>query len=412
MSPASFTFLHAADLHLGSPLGGLALKDPEIARRFAHASREAFSSLVDQALAAKVAFVIIAGDVYDGAWKDAAIGLFFNREIARLAKAQIPVYLLKGNHDAESEVSRALPAPPGVHTFSTRVTESFQIETLGVALHGRSYPVRDVSENYALNYPPPVPGLLNIGVLHTALTGRAGHANYAPCDPADLISRGYGYWALGHVHDYEEVCAGDPTWIVYPGNIQGRSVRECGPKGAVLVDVSHGQITAVRRIYTDCARWALAEADISAVTSEEEFSRQAQTALNAAARDGAGLTALRLRITGRSAFHHHVFTHRHRLREEIQALADHVAQDLWIEKLEIASAEPAAAHDAALAGLDLAAAMQSLEADPELQAEALRLLKEIGGKLPQSFDLAALDDPASLIADARAIVLGRSAGST
>jgi DNA repair exonuclease SbcCD nuclease subunit len=80
----SFTFLHASDLHLGSPLIGLALKDGEVAKRFAAASREAFSDLVTRAVELKVAFVVIAGDVYDGEWKDTSIGLFFNREIARL----------------------------------------------------------------------------------------------------------------------------------------------------------------------------------------------------------------------------------------------------------------------------------------------------------------------------------------
>src|ERR1700676_3498888 len=102
---ASFTFLHAADLHLGSPFLGLSLKDEELARRFASASREAFRAVVEAALGEKVAFVVIAGDIYDGEWKDASIGLFFAREVARLERSGIPLYLLKGNHDAESVVT-------------------------------------------------------------------------------------------------------------------------------------------------------------------------------------------------------------------------------------------------------------------------------------------------------------------
>ena len=85
----NFTFLHASDLHLGSPLIGLTLKDEAVARRFAAASRDAFSDLVTRAIELKVAFVVIAGDVYDGEWKDTSIGLFFNREIARLDRARI-----------------------------------------------------------------------------------------------------------------------------------------------------------------------------------------------------------------------------------------------------------------------------------------------------------------------------------
>ena len=95
-----FRFLHAADLHLGSPFLGLSLKDDEVARRFAAASRKAFSDLVSYAVEARVAFVVIAGDIYDGDWKDTSIGLFFNREAGRLDRAGIPLILLKGNHDA------------------------------------------------------------------------------------------------------------------------------------------------------------------------------------------------------------------------------------------------------------------------------------------------------------------------
>ena len=75
----SFRFVHAADLHLGSPFQGLTLKDAGIAALFVEASRKAFSNLVTQAIAARVDFFLIAGDVYDGYWKDNKIGLFFNR---------------------------------------------------------------------------------------------------------------------------------------------------------------------------------------------------------------------------------------------------------------------------------------------------------------------------------------------
>jgi DNA repair exonuclease SbcCD nuclease subunit len=43
-----FSFLHVADLHLGSPFLGLSSNDEELARRVAGASREAFEELIDQ----------------------------------------------------------------------------------------------------------------------------------------------------------------------------------------------------------------------------------------------------------------------------------------------------------------------------------------------------------------------------
>jgi DNA repair protein SbcD/Mre11 len=210
--PSAFTFIHAADLHLGSPFSGLAIKDEEVAQRFAGACRKAFAELITRAIDAAVGFVVIAGDVYDGEWKDNTIGLFFNREIARLHRAGIPLFLLKGNHDAESVVTKTIPLPKSVHQFSSTKAQSFRLDHLKVALHGRSFADRSASENYALGYPAPVQGWFNIGVLHTSCTGRPGHASYAPCTVSDLTSRGYDYWALGHVHEYEAVCR-DP-WVV------------------------------------------------------------------------------------------------------------------------------------------------------------------------------------------------------
>jgi exonuclease SbcD len=216
---AEFKFIHAADLHLGSPFYGLALKDRSVARRFAEASRAAFSDLVSYAMAEGVAFVVIAGDVYDGNWRDNTIGLFFNRELARLERAGIEVFLLRGNHDAESVITRSVTLPASVRQFSTKAASTFRIEALQVALHGQGFAEREVTENLVLRYPERISGWFNIGVLHTALTGRPPHDSYAPCSPGHLRARGYDYWALGHVHEFEVV--GTQPYIVFPGNLQG-----------------------------------------------------------------------------------------------------------------------------------------------------------------------------------------------
>ena len=81
----------------------------------------------------------------------------------------------------------------------------------------------------------PTAGCFNIGLLHTCATGREGHDRYAPCTVDDLRAKGYDYWALGHVHT-REILATATRPIVFPGNIQGRHIRETGPKGCLLVD--------------------------------------------------------------------------------------------------------------------------------------------------------------------------------
>lgn len=403
-----FTFLHAADLHLGSPFTGLALKHEETARRFASAGREAFRAVIDAAIQARVGFAVIAGDIYDGEWNDASIGLFFNREIARLHRAGIPVFSIRGNHDAVSEVTRSLPLPASVREFGHAAAETLRVEHLRVALHGRSYAIRDVTDNLALGYPAAVAGWFNIGVLHTALSGRAGHQSYAPCTEDDLKTRGYDYWALGHVHGYEEVCR-DP-WIVYPGNLQGRSIRECGAKGAVLVDVSEGRVKAVRRVIADRARWAIADVPLDGIADESlalDAVRNAITSHAQVAEDR--LLALRVRLTGRSPLHRRLVMERTRLAEDIQAIADHVSSDLWVEKLEVATADVTASRavEGALADLDLAAALEEAAKDEDFRRSLGGLMALVKTKLPASVDEAGLFDVEALLSEARATVLGR-----
>ncbi|MFI5014444.1 MAG: metallophosphoesterase [Hyphomicrobiales bacterium] len=410
---ASFTFLHAADLHLGSPFLGLSLKDEELARSFASASRDAFRALVDAAIAEKVAFMVIAGDIYDGEWKDASIGLFFNRELARLDRAGIKVFLLKGNHDAESVVTKSVRLPESVREFPSRSAKSFRLDELGVVLHGRSFADRMVSENFALAYPAAMPGWFNIGVLHTSCTGRPPHAPYAPCTVQDLTTRGYQYWALGHVHEHE-VLSRDP-YIVYPGNIQGRSIRETGPKGAVLVDVRDGAVAALRRLIVDKARWARATVDLAGILDEDAAMRRVEDALAEVARDAeTRLVVVRVELAGATSLHHRLAADRQRLRDEVQAAAHRRHENIWVEAVLPRTSDPVARRaDPTDAGaLDPAALIAGLEQDAALRAEAKALLGVVADKLPASVADGApplADELDALMSEAVALVLGRLA---
>ncbi len=73
----TFKFLHAADIHLDSPLRGLARYEGVPAEDVRLATRTALNNLVDAAIEEEVAFIIIAGDLYDGEWPHFGTGLFF-----------------------------------------------------------------------------------------------------------------------------------------------------------------------------------------------------------------------------------------------------------------------------------------------------------------------------------------------
>lgn len=405
----AFRFIHAADLHLGSPFQGLALKDAVLAARFAEASRDAFSALVSRAIAEKVDFLIVAGDVYDGDWKDNSIGLFFNREVARLGREGIPVFLIKGNHDAESVITRTITLPENVREFPVNKPGTFRLEALKVALHGQGFAERSARDNLALAYPPPEAGWFNIGLLHTSLTGREPHAPYAPCSVEDLRSRGYDYWALGHVHDYEVVC--EEPLTIFPGNLQGRSIREQGAKGAVLVSVEDRRIRH-ERIVLDRARFH--ELSVSVEPDDDLPALAARVSAAAAplARHAEGrLLALRLKLSGQTPLAREFTARAADMRDEMQAALHHAGEDLWLEKLALDLRPPQKPRAAeGMAGLEALLDKDDWSAD--LIAEAEARIREIAARLPGGLGAADLPleaDAAELLAEARALLLARGA---
>ena len=331
-------FIHAADIHLDSPLTGLSAYADAPVEMLRTATREAFSNLVTEAIDQSVDFMVIAGDLYDGTWKDHNTGIYFCKEMGRLKKVGIPVFLLFGNHDAESEMTKKLQLPDNVFTFDARKPSTFYLEHLSVALHGRSFKEKETTENIAMGYPDPVPGLFNIGVLHTAIEGNSMHANYAPCSLEELHAKGYHYWALGHVHDYQ-VWEGAST-IVFPGNLQGRHIRETGPRGAVLVTVDEAGIQAVERLFVDVLRWSSLEVNVTECGSLPEVVAAIGKALEAIVENSPSTipTAVRVTVTGKTSVHGDLFGLEAQLRAEVLALAVAMGNErLWIEKVKVST---------------------------------------------------------------------------
>lgn len=330
-----FRFVHAADIHLDSPLKGLESYPDAPVEQIRGAARRAFDNLVNLAMEEGAAFVLLAGDLFDGDWKDYNTGLYFIHRMGRLREAGIPVFMVSGNHDAAGQITRALALPDNVTLFSSRRPETRILDSLGVAIHGQSFATRGVNDDLSRNYPLPVPGLCNIGLLHTSLTGRPGHEPYAPCTLEGLRSRGYDYWALGHVHQ-REIVAREP-WVVFSGNIQGRHVRETGPKSCTLVTVDGGRVRDVEAREIDVLRFGVCRVDASGCERLDAVRDKAREAFEEERRmaDGRPL-AVRLILTGRTPLHGRLHRDGEHLREELRALAADLG-DVWLEKLEVAT---------------------------------------------------------------------------
>ncbi len=327
------TVVHAADLHIDSPLRGIGRIEGAPVDDFRLATRRAFARLIDTCIEESANMLVLAGDVFDGEWRDFNTGLFFVRQLTRLRDVGTEVVMVRGNHDAESALARHIPLPEHVFTFAAEAAETREYPKLGIAVHGQSYASRSVEHNLAEAYPSARPGWLNLGVLHTNAVGSAEHGNYAPCSVSQLVRHGYDYWALGHVHRHQ-VLHQEP-WVVYPGNLQGRHAHETGAKGCTVLRVVGTRVEAVTQRAMDVLRWEELVVNADALADAEALLGELRQAMRAAvARADGRPVVVRVTVQGtalRPALAHQ-FADPRALVAQIRAVAAEQGE-LWIEKV-------------------------------------------------------------------------------
>jgi len=330
-------FIHCADVHLDTPLQGLAQYPGAPVEEIRNATRRAFEKILNAAISEKVDFIIIAGDLYDTGLKSFESALFFNKEMARLKDAGIDVYLVYGNHDAASKLIKQIRPPRNVKIFRASEPQTMLNDELRVAIHGQSFATPEITEDLAEKYPSPVPNFFNIGILHTNLGGVSEHANYAPCSLQTLKNKGYQYWALGHVHNGQILCT-DP-YIVYPGNTQGRHGKEQGEKSCELVAVSDTGTISIEKIFTSVVPWVEAEIDASGCQTSDDVYEKLRIRLGALVSEGKErVTAVRLRIGGATAAHSELNRDAEQVRNEAISIANECGNGLlWIERVQLAT---------------------------------------------------------------------------
>jgi exonuclease SbcD len=333
----AISFLHAADIHLDSPLKGLERYENAPVERMRGATRRAFERLIDLAIEKRVDFVLIAGDLYDGDCRDYNTGLYLTRQLLRLREEKIPVFIIAGNHDAANKMTRVLPLPENVRILGHDRPETVWVHDKAVAIHGQSFARAAVTENLAAAYPPAESGCINIGLLHTGLGGMNGHERYAPCTLDELRFKRYDYWALGHIHAREVLCE-DPL-IVFAGNVQGRHARETGPKGCLVSTIhsDHSVDHVFHRL--DQVRWERSHVDISGLQTESDaisLTGDLLDELIASETAPESLLAVRVIMRGRAALHGRLFSDLDRLTAEVRNMATERGGDrVWIEKVEL-----------------------------------------------------------------------------
>ena len=414
-----FRFIHTADLHIDSPLLGLEKYDRAPVERIRGATRVAFENIVRLAIEERVDFVLIAGDLFDGNWRDMHTGLWMRNQLSDLTQQDIRVFLIHGNHDAVSKMRRQIDWPPGVHTFSSEKPETVDWPEMGVALHGQSFAAASCPEDIASMYPRALPDRFNIGLLHTSLAGNPQHDTYAPTSLETLRERGYDYWALGHVHTRSPEPLARRPWVAFPGNPQGRHIRETGPKGCLLVSVDGGDCEVEFR-ETDCMRWLRLDVELEPEDDVGDLEARARERLEACAPELDGRPGA-LRVVFRGACRaHDALSERERQDSVVASIRSrefHRDLDLWIEKVRfetsplVDSAELRSRRD--LLGelvrtLDELRSTEDLAALPEL-AEFFKKNAQCVDASSGTFDFA--ERQAGWLRDAERLLLARLDGA-
>lgn len=326
-------FVHAADLHLDSPLAGLDRYEGAPVELLRSATRRAMENLVQWCIQEEAQLLLLAGDLFDGDWKDYSTGLFFIAQMNRLRQQGIRVVLVKGNHDAASQISKALALPDNVTELSHQHPQSVAFDELGICVHGQSYARREETRDLAADYPEARSGYLNVGLLHTCVTGRPGHEPYAPCKLDVLLGKGYDYWALGHVHQREVLC--ESPWVVFSGNLQGRHVRETGAKGATLVRAESGRIVGVEHQPLDVVRFERLTVTAEMEADWDDVLQQASEAVERAAEQcGERTLVVRVELVGSTAAHAALNQDVERCEAELRSRALDLER-VWVERVRI-----------------------------------------------------------------------------
>lgn len=380
----SFRFVHAADIHLDSPLLSLDAYPGAPVEEIRLATRKALGKLVDFSIESDAAFVVIAGDLFDGEWRDCNTGLYFISEMKRLRDAGIKAYIELGNHDAASRMAAGLPWPDHIRFFDYKRPERILVPGCDAALYSQSFRRPHVDEDLTSTWPVGDPGTFNIGVLHTSASGTPGHELYAPCSLDSLRSRHYQYWALGHIHARMEL-AREP-WVVFSGNIQGRSVRECGPRGCYLVDVDdYGGVTLAFEPL-DVVRWQVLQVAVGEETAPGDLEALAQDAIERAVAEAEGRTlAVRIRLEGYGPAWNRAAGDVPALRSRIRMLAQEAAVPVHVEKLELAALAPKQSDEPDAGPIaELRSLIGEFKKDDSLMAELQAQFADLRTKLQAS----------------------------
>lgn len=264
-------FIHTADLHLGSIVHSNGQLPEKIYQKLINAANQAFKNICDFAIAEKVNFLLLSGDIYDHKSPSVLASMFFNQQCSRLKQEGINVYMIGGNHDPQQKRQELSEVADNIFLFgSEQVGREDVYDANGnliARILGQSYRGPAESRKTYTAFSVPDKSVFNIGLLHTQLDPQ--NNNYLPCSLKDLLAQdGINYWALGHIHQTRLLYHAKSRAVAYPGTPQGRDVGEEGPGGALLVEVAANMAVKISYIPTSTIIWKNIELELEQIQSK------------------------------------------------------------------------------------------------------------------------------------------------
>ncbi|MGV3488035.1 MAG: metallophosphoesterase family protein [Tuberibacillus sp.] len=325
----SITFIHAADIHLDRPFLGLNSCSEAMRKRVRESTYTAFSRLVNIAIARKVDFVLLVGDIFDASHRGLTAETRFKGFMKQLAAYGIEVYMIHGNHDPIDGHWSGLTYGENVHVFGPR-PECFRYQKpdgTSVNIYGFSYPSQHVHEDMVDLYQKEPGSDYHVAMLHGSIKGNTDHDVYAPFNINDLLNKEMDYWALGHIHK-GDVLSSDPP-VIYSGSLQGLSIKETGEKGFRLVTLD-GKNVRTEFIKASDIIWQDMELDVSGAESFDWLVKAAEERKEQAREFSAGVI-LRMTLTGEWSLNQEMTDH---LMEALRTGEDERPDFVWVLEIK------------------------------------------------------------------------------
>ena len=378
-------FVHAADLHLDSPFTGMRAEAPSnVADALYRATFDAYDNIIALCISESVDALLVAGDIYDNADRSLRAQRAFITGLERLDEAGIRSFVCHGNHDPLDGWEARLTYPPSCHRFgpSFERVPVFDEDPGCAVIYGISYPESKVTRNLVSDIGTVDSGSITIGLVHASVGNNPGHYPYAPCSLEELIQSGFDYWALGHVHTRQVLREREPT-VVYPGNPQGKSPNETGPKGVYLVELNDTSDTKLEFRCTDSVRWVRSHLDISKMQNEQDLFDSIEETMQETLSNAEGRSSVtRITLSGRGALSDSLRQPNltEELREGVNQDWEGLAPFVWCERIEDNTASPFNREDR-IAGSDFIAEFlrvcESAKTDQDLQEQIRVSLAEL-----------------------------------